>query len=551
MRGRTRLLAAGAASIAAAMLVAACGSGGGTNPGGTTDGAAAGGGEYSVNSCTPENPLIAGNTAEVCGGNILDLVTAKLVHYNGETAAPENDIAESIETEDNQTFTVKIKPGYKFHDGTEIKAKNFVDAWNYTAYGPNGQQGSYFMQPIEGFKDTQCPDDECKSEPKTDKLSGLAVVDDTTFTIKTTEKVSNLPVRLGYTAFAPQPDAFFADTSEGKEEFAKKPIGAGPYQVESVDTQQTVLTKFADYTGVDPGNADKITFRIYEDIGAAYADVVAGNLDVIDQIPPDQLAGDLYKSDLPDRNQQKSTLSIGTVEISPSDEQLKNVDLRKAISMAIDREEINTTLFNGSRPALDGWGSPSLPEYQANTCGPTCEFNPTEAKRLYDAAGGYKGKLLYTTNPEGAGNRETAQAVCNQLKNNLGVDCQINMTVDFASFLTGRTNAEYTGIWRSGWQADYPSIENYLTPLYSKGSSSNYTRYDNPEFERLLADGNAAATPDEANQFYRQAEEQLAKDLPSLPMFYRAETIGWSDRVSNVNLKPLGTPDYTAVTVNG
>src|SRR5690606_29511564 len=99
-------------------------------------------------------------------------------------------------------FTVKIKQGYMFQDGTEVKAKNFVDAWNYTAFGPNGQGGSYFFEPIEGFAEVNAEDSTVEA------LSGLAVVDDYTFTIKTTSPVSNLPVRLGYTAFAPQPDAF-------------------------------------------------------------------------------------------------------------------------------------------------------------------------------------------------------------------------------------------------------------------------------------------------------------------------------------------------------
>ena len=103
-----------------------------------------------------------------------------------------------------------LKKGYKFHDGTEVKAKNFVDAWNWVAYGENAALGSYFFDPIEGYADTQCTgtgDDPCAGagKAKTNKLSGLAVKDDYTFTIKTTEKVSNLPVRLGYTAFAPRP----------------------------------------------------------------------------------------------------------------------------------------------------------------------------------------------------------------------------------------------------------------------------------------------------------------------------------------------------------
>ena len=186
MRGTARTIAIAGIS-AVALLATACGGDSGTPAGngtgnGTETGAApgAGGGEIVVNGCTPENPLIAGNTSETCGGNILDTITAKLVHYNADDAAPENDIAEEITTEDNQNFTVKIKQGYKFHDGTEVKAKNFVDAWNYTAFGPNGQSGSYFFEPIEGYGDVSAED------ATVEELSGLAVVDDYTFTIKTT-----------------------------------------------------------------------------------------------------------------------------------------------------------------------------------------------------------------------------------------------------------------------------------------------------------------------------------------------------------------------------
>ena len=247
MRGRTRGMAA-VAITSLALVATACG-GGGTEPEpGASQPAGQAGGEVVVAGCTPENPLIPGNTSEACGGDIIDAMTSKLVRYNTENAAPENDIAESIETSDNKTFTVKLKP-YKFHDGTDVKAKNFVDAWNYTAYGPNGQAGSYFYAPVAGYADVQCPDAECKQKPKAKTMSGLKVVDDMTFTIQTTEPVSNLPVRLGYSAFAPLPDSFFADPKA----FEKKPIGAGPFKMDSISNTEFVLSKFADFSGADQG----------------------------------------------------------------------------------------------------------------------------------------------------------------------------------------------------------------------------------------------------------------------------------------------------------
>jgi oligopeptide transport system substrate-binding protein len=537
-----------AAAVTSLALLAACG-GGGTEtpePGTSEEAGGQAGGEITVAGCTPENPLIPGATSEVCGGDIIDAMTSKLVRYNTENAAPENDIAESIETDDNQTFTVKLKP-YKFHDGTDVKAKNFVDAWNYTAYGPNGQAGSYFYSPIAGYKDTQCPDEECKTEPKAKTLSGLKVVDDTTFTIQTGEPVSNLPVRLGYSAFAPLPDSFFADPKA----FEKQPIGAGPFKMDSISNTEFVLSKFADYSGPTPASVDKMTVRVYQDPGAAYADAVGGSLDYIDEsnIPDDQFVGDAYKNDFPDRNSQRESLVMGWITFSPNDPQLKdNPDLRKAISRAIDRDLIVKQIFSGTRTPATGWVSPGVDGYQPDTCGEPCTFDAAAAKQAFDAAGGYDGTLTMTYNAD-APNKAWSEAVCNSIKNALGIECVATPTVDFATFNKKIDANELKGIFRSGWQADYPSIENYLTPLYAKGADSNWSKYDNPEFEALLAKAAAAPTAEEANSLYQQAEALLATDFPTAPLWYNKTTAVWSDRVTNVKVNAFGVLDFSAIQV--
>ena len=549
MRVKTRAMAA--AAVTSLALLAACGGAGTESPDpGTSQEAGQTGGEITVAGCTPENPLIPGATSEVCGGDIIDAMSAKLVRYNTENAAPENDIAESIETDDNKTFTVKLKPGYKFHDGTDVKAKNFVDAWNYTAYGPNGQAGSYFYAPIAGYADTQCPDEECKQDPKAKTLTGLKVVDDNTFTIQTSEAVSNLPVRLGYSAFAPLPDSFFADPKA----FEKKPIGAGPFKMDSVSNTEFVLSKFADYSGPNPANVDKMTVRVYQDPAAAYADAVAGSLDYIDEsnIPDDQFVGDAYKDDFPDRNSQREALVMGWIVFSPDDPQLKdNVDLRKAISRAIDRDLIVKQIFNNTRTPATGWVSPGVDGYKADQCGESCVFDAAAAKAAFDAAGGYDGTLTMTYNAD-APNKAWSEAVCNSIKNTLGVNCVATPTVDFATYNKKIDAKELKGIFRAGWQADYPSIENYLTPLYAKGAfppGSNWPRYDNPEFESLLTEAAAAPTTEEANGLYQQAEALLARDFPTAPLWYNKTTAVWSDRVTDVKVNAFGVLDFSAIKV--
>ena len=96
--------------------------------------------------------------------------------------------------------------------------------------------------------------------------------------------------------------------------------------MDSISNTEFVLSKFADFSGTKKANADKLTFRVYQDPAAAYADAVAGSLDYIDDsnIPQDQFVGDAYKSDFPDRTSQRESLDMGWIGFSPYDPQFKD-----------------------------------------------------------------------------------------------------------------------------------------------------------------------------------------------------------------------------------
>jgi len=552
MRGTTRTVAMVAGISSVALLAAACGGDSGSDD---PSSSAAGktGGAVTVRGCNPQNPLVPGNTNETCGGNVLDAISSKLVHYNPETAAPENDIADKIETADNQNFTVTLKKGYKFQDGTEVKAKNFVDAWNWVAAGENAALGSYFFDPIEGYAETQCTgsgDDPCAGagKAKTNKLSGLAVKDDYTFTIKTKEKVSNLPVRLGYTAFAPVPDSFFNDPKA----FGEKPIGAGPFKFDSwTKNTEIKISKFADYSGKFGGKLDSITFKIYQDDDAAYNDVIANQLDVIDTIPSSALIDDKYKTDLPDRNLSKAVGVIQAINFPPAktDPNYSDVKLRQAISMAIDRPTIVKQIFNGTREPATGWVSPVVDGYKANACGESCVFDPAKAKAKLDEAGGFKGGKMTISYNADASHKAWVEATCNSIKTSLGVDCVATPVVDFATFRSQITDRKMKGMFRAGWQMDYPSIENFLAPLYGTGAGSNDSDYSSAQFDQLLKEAAAAKDGAAANAKYQEAEGVLASDMAAIPMWYTAVQFGWSNKVTGVKVTAFGTIDFSTLAL--
>lgn len=545
MRARTRAMAA-ASFTSIALLATACGGGSdNTTPdAGTSQPPGKVGGEISIQGCTPQKGLLPGLTSETCGGNVLDAVSAKLVHYNTDTSAPENDIAESIESTDNQNFTIKLKPGYKFSDGTEVKAQNFVDAWNYSANCANGQDANYFFTPFEGYDAINTTD--CKGVDESGQLTGLKVVDDTTFTAKTSAKVSNLPVRLGYTAFAPLPDSFFSGT--GAKDQEKMPVGAGPFMVTENTATSITLEKNPNYAGAYKPSVDKVNYRIYSDPNAAYNDLLGNQLDYVEQVPSDRLVGEAYKTELEDRFVDKAVGGNTWITFSPSDEQLQaKPELRKAISMAVDRDLIIKQIFNNGVQKADGWVPPSIDGYKPNQCGEACVFDAAKAKQMFDAAGGYNGTLTMTYNADGANNKEWSEAVANSVKNTLGIEVVATPVVDFATYNNKLEENEIKGIFRNAWQQDYPSIENFLAPIYGSGADSNYARYSSEKFDGELAQAAAAPTVEEANTLYQQAEATLAADFPTAPLWNRSFQAGYSNKVTNVKLNGFGVVDLTAI----
>ena len=112
----------------------------------------------------PENPLVPGNTTEDQGNQVVSSLWTGLVQYDEKGGVAYTGVADSITSDDSTTWTVTLKDGWTFHDGTPVTADSFVDAWNYTAYSPNAQAASYFFANVVGFDDLQAPTDD-QDEP--------------------------------------------------------------------------------------------------------------------------------------------------------------------------------------------------------------------------------------------------------------------------------------------------------------------------------------------------------------------------------------------------
>ena len=327
-----------------------------------------------ANNTEPQNPLVPSNTNEVGGGRIVDLVFSGLVSYKADGSVV-NEVAESIETTDNQHFTIKIKPGWTFSDGSAVTADSFIKAWNYGALLSNKQLSSYFYEIIEGF-----------SYEADSELTGLVKVDDHTFTVALKAPASDFALRLGYSAFYPLPESAYADMKA----FGEKPIGNGPYTLSSWEhDSQAVLAKNPSYQGSRTVANEGITFTFYQDYDAAYSDLQSDAVDVIDAIPDSALSS--FKSELGERavNQPGAVFQAFAINVKAEHFQMDEEGRlrRAALSRAINRQEICGTLYYDTRTPASDFTSPVIAGWSATVPGnEVLAFDAAQAKSLWEQA---------------------------------------------------------------------------------------------------------------------------------------------------------------------
>jgi oligopeptide transport system substrate-binding protein len=219
--------------------------------------------------------------------------------------------------------------------------------------------------------------------------------------------------------------------------------------------------------------------------------------------------------------------------------------------MAINREEITDVIFQGTRTPATDFTSPVIDGYTDSLAGAeVLEYNPEEAKALWaeaDAIAPYTGTFDIAYNSDG-GHQAWVDAVINSIKNTLEIEATGKAYPTFAASLADRDADNLTGGVRAGWQGDYPSLYNFLAPLYTTGAGSNYEDYSSEAFDTALEEGTTATTVDDAIAKYQEAQEILLEDLPTIPLWY-SNVVGVSaDTVDNVVYGWDSVPLYSAIT---
>jgi ABC-type oligopeptide transport system substrate-binding subunit len=460
-------------------------------------------------------------------------------------------VAESYEANDDATvWTFKIRDDAKFSNGEAITPTSFQRAWERASNPDFAGDYSYLFTFIQGGKE--------KLDGTAETLAGVEADDATmTLTVTLAAPYSNFDAVAGFQLFFPMPSDVDSLSDQNDWENGLM-IGNGPYMLESPRTEQEiVLVRNENWAGDIFGNTspilDKITFRTSADPDTAYNSFEAGEGDTAN-IPPGraQEADDNYGTTM-----DVSILGSYHFEINWEDPVVGGADnklLREAISQAINRDDINNAVYNGSRTTSTGITPEGIPGWKADLC-QYCAYDEAAAQQAFDdwqAEGNSLSEPIKIQFNAGAGHEDVVQIMIDNLSA-IGIDAEAE-PLPTETYFTQLTDGACQ-ICRSGWYADYPTYDNFMYDLFHSDAigGNNHGRYSNPEFDELVNQAKATVDKDEQADLFNQAEEILLnEDVAVIPVnWYKGDYVYNDEKIANFPQTPLGLILWEQVALNG
>ena len=381
-------------------------------------------------------------------------------------------------------------------------------------------------------------------------LEGLNVIDELTFTVEFAEADPEFPLKLAYAAAFPLPEVAFADPAAYEE----NPIGNGPFMMDGPWEHDVVvpMKRFEGYTGPDPAQVEQLQFFIIDDLNTAYNEVRAGGLDILGPtLPTDQI--ELAAEEFGDRYGLSSSTSYTYMGFPQYLPEYADPDVRRALSMAIDRDLIIEQIYANTRVAAFSTIPPIFQGAREHVC-EYWDYNPDEARALWDSIDHPDSVVIWFNT--GGSHEDWVEAVANMWRNVLGIGEITFESLDFSEYNPLLDAQGATGPFRLGWGQDYPSPLNFLEPLYASYNTppvgSNNVFFNSPEFDDLIAQGKAAVAASGALAdgipFYQQAEDILCDQAVIAPVWFRTNQYVYTEGIDNVYYDSYGDLGVTKVT---
>jgi ABC-type transport system substrate-binding protein len=491
--------------------------------------------------------LVPGDVTDPDGLVVVDALFDSLTTYDPDGRVTAAAATAWRHDEGGRVWTFDLRQNATFADPdrTPVTAEDFVFSWTRAAAG--GAAG-YHLELVEGY--------EALRAGAATSLAGLSAPDPWTLVVQLRQPFADLPAILAHPALGPLPRARYEADPLG---FAAHPVGNGPFAAQPREEDMDFLraVRFPGWRNGDgPAWLDEVVFR-FSDAETAY---IAFQQDRVDfaTLPAGALSGARERYD--DGGEGAARLLDGPtgqlyfLGMDLQEPPLDQVEVRQALSLAIDREALAAGVREGNADPAYGIVPPGIPDVTTDPCA-ACTFDPERARALFAEAGVTELELWFN---RGGGHDQVAALLVEQLAA-VGVTLRTRTPPDrpdatpFAAYLDALRAGE-APVFRFGWTLDYPVLDDAVTPLLAswlagQDGAANYGRYADPEVDALLTE--ARATVDDASrrrQLYQSAAAlALDRDQAVVPLLTFRHAAVVSDRFENFTLNSLGLPDLAEV----
>lgn len=475
----------------------------------------------------PETLDPALNSA-VDGGNMLITLFETLLIIDQDNKVQPGQAEKYEVSPDGLTWTFTMRDGLKWSDGTELNAKDFE--YTFKRIADTNVAAPYaetVIGMIEGYKDAI-------DSKNPEKLNVKASDDGKTLTIKLAYPCSYFDKIVAFGTMSPVQKA---TVEKNGDSWATKPetyVCNGPYTItEWTPSEKIVCKKNENYKGGWDSSKivnDKLTFLLLEDSSASYTAYTGGTAQLIKDVPTEEIP--TLKKDKKDEFNVDPILGTYYLSMNLNKAPFNNKNVRKALSLAIDRDYVANTVMQGTyTPAYNYVGTgvddvdpgKFLENSKAANGGKTYisedyKANLEEAKKALAEAGYPEGKgfptITYSTND--IGYHKAVAEYLQQVYKDLGITMNIDI-VDWSSFTPKRRAGEYE-MARNGWVMDYNDASNMIE-LFTSTNGNNDGKYNNPAFDKAMNDSKVA---DKTAHFaaLHEAEKIVIEDYGFIPVAY-------------------------------
>ncbi len=415
------------------------------------------------------------------------------------------DLAETWEVSGGGTiYTFKIRENARFHNGREVTAQDVAFSWERAA-SPELASDTVltYLADIVGVRE--------KALGQAENISGVKVIDEKTLQVTIDAPKPYFLMKLTF------PTSYVVDEENvsAGEEWVRQPNGTGPYKLtEWRSNEYIVYTANSDFYLGAP-SIPYVVVKIYA--GDDVRLFETGDIDVAG-VGLYDVQRMLNPAEPMSRNLVTGVnLCTSYVVFDATVPPFDDVNVRKAFSMAFDRQRYVDVLYRGVALPAVGLYPPGLPGFDYGLQG--LPYDPAQARELLKQSkyGGPEGlpEITYTNSGIGSYIGGTVAALAEMWQTNLGVTIKVE-NLDYNFYYEQIFSGNHGQIFDGGWCADYPDPENFADVLFHTGVPQNHGGYSNPELDALLEAARIEPDVTKRIAMYQEAERTIVNDAPVL-----------------------------------